>query len=220
MKVLAAVLLLLFALVAKANYPVFDASNFAKMVETVEMLQRELAELRATYNAVSGTRNLGAILYNPALRQYLPDDWRGIYDAAAAGGYAGLSGNIQTIAQAERLPGTVEAQMDAVRARSTRAAQTNKAVALNAYEGEKARLTEIEGLMQRVNGTSDMKGVAEIQARIGAEQAVIANEATKLQLVAMLQQAEERLEAQQRHDLAQKILSPRNTGMPSCCAAR
>ena len=220
MKELAAVLLLVFAPLAKANYPVFDASNFAKMVETVEMLQRELAELRATYNAVSGTRNLGAILYNPALRQYLPDDWKGIYDAAAAGGYAGLSGDLKTIAQAERLRGTVEVQMAAVEARSTRAAQTNKAVAQKAYEGEKARLAEIEGLMQRVNATSDMKGVAEIQARIGAEQAVIANEATKLQLVAMLEEAEEKLEAEQRHELAQKLLSPKNTAMPSCCAAR
>ena len=220
MKRLLAVLLLAFAPVAKANYPVFDASNFAKMVETVEMLQRELAELRATYNAVSGTRNLGAILYNPALRQYLPDEWKGIYDAAAAGGYAGLSGDLRSIAQAERLTGTVEAQMDAVRARSTTTARTNKAVALKAFEGEKARLNEIEGLMQQVNATSDMKGVAEIQARIGTEQAVIANEARKLHLVAMLQEAERNLLAEQRHELAQKILSPKNTAMPSCCAAR
>ena len=220
MKWLAAVLMVVIAPVAKANYPVFDASNFAKMVETVEMLQHELAQLKATYDAVSGTRNLGAILYNPALRQYLPDDWKGIYDAAAAGGYAGLSGDLKTVAQAERLTGTVEAQMAAVEARSTRTARTNKAVAQKAYEGEKARLAEIEGLMQRVNATSDMKGVAEIQARIGAEQAVIGNEATKLQLVAMLEQAEEKLQAEQRHELAQKILSPRNTAMPSCCTAR
>ena len=58
------------------------------------------------------------------------------------------------------------------------------------------------------------QGFAELQARIQAEQAAIDNEATKLQMVAMLQQAEQRLIAGQRQDTNLRLLSSTNTAMP------
>jgi type IV secretion system protein VirB5 len=209
-----------FARVALASYPVFDATNFGKMLESVRLLKEEVRQLQATYRAVSGSRGLGDVLYNPALRQYLPEGWSGVYDAAAAGRYAGISGSLRDIERVERLTGSVAAQLALVRERPRRTAMTNKALGLRAFEGAKARLSQIESLMEQVNRTQDSKGVAEIQARIAVEQAAVANEATKLQLVAMLQGAEERLEAEQRRELARRLLSPASTGMPACCSAR
>jgi type IV secretion system protein VirB5 len=211
---------LLTAGVARGNYPVFDAASFSKLVESIRLLEREVAELEATYRALSGSRGLGGVLYNPALREYLPPDWMRVYDAAAAGGYPGISGKLRDIDRAERLSGTVAEQVAAVQERSRTAAETDKAVGLRAFDGARARLTEIESLMGKVNQTNDMKGAAEIEGRIAAEQAVVANEGTKLQLVAMLQQAEERLAREQRRDVAERILSPANTGMPDCCRSR
>ena len=69
--------------------------------------------------------------------------------------------------------------------------------------------------MGQINGTSDPKAIDELQARIGAEQAAINNEATKLQMIAMLQQAEQRLIDEQRTQLNRRILSSSNTGFPS-----
>ena len=69
--------------------------------------------------------------------------------------------------------------------------------------------------MGQINGTSDPKAIAELQARIQAEQAAINNEATKLQMIAMLQQAEQRLIDEQRTQLNRRILSGSNTGFPS-----
>ena len=218
--VAAAVLCVLAAGAARANYPVFDASNFAKMVETVALLEKEVAELQAAYRAVSGSRNLGAVLYNPALKAYLPSDWMKVYDAASEGSYAGISGTLKDIERAEQLTGTVEEEVAKVEARSRNAAQTNKAVGLQAFEGAKARLTQIESLMNQANLTRDAKGIAEVQARIGVEQAAVQNETTKLQLVSMLERAEEELEREQRRELARKILDPKNTAMPQCCSAR
>ena len=211
---------LLAARAALANYPVFDATNFGKMVETVRLLQAQVEELQATYKAVSGTRGLGAVFYDPSLRRYLPEEWAGIYDAAAAGRYAGISGSLRDIERAERLGGTVAEQLRRIRERSRTSARTDKALGLQAYEGSKARLAQIERLMEQVNLTRDAKGVAEVQARIAVEQAAVANEATKLQLVQMLQQAEERLEREQRRELARRLLDPANAGMPACCSAR
>ena len=48
-----------------------------------------------------------------------------------------------------------------------------------------------------------------------AEQAAISNEATKLQMIAMLQQAEHRLIEEQRAQLNRRIMSGSNTGFPS-----
>ena len=77
--------------------PVFDSSSFGQMVLTVKSLGDHLVQLRATYEALSGTRGLGSALYNPALRQYLPPDWARVYDGAMAGGYAGISGTLSAI---------------------------------------------------------------------------------------------------------------------------
>jgi type IV secretion system protein VirB5 len=223
MKRLIALVVLVAAPAALANYPVFDATNFAKMVEQVRITAQQLQQAKATYEslqALHGTRNLGAVLYNPALRQYLPEQWAGVYDAVAAGRYAGISGSVRDIERAEQLTGTVAEQIDRMRQRSRTTAVANKALGLRAFDGAKARLQQIESLMQQVNMTKDAKGVAEIQARIAIEQAAVQNETTKLQLIQMLQAAEEKLQAQQRQAAAEKILDPTITGMPACCSAR
>lgn len=209
-----------FAVAAHAQgLPVFDSSSFGQMVLSVKALGDQLTQLQATYQAVSGTRNLGAILYNPALRGYLPADWARVYDTAAAGGYAGISGPLRAVQDGERLPGTVADAQASIAARSRTTAMTDKAVGLRAFDGARERLAQIEQLMRQINLTHDAKGVQEIQARIAVEQAAVQNEATKLQLVAMLQRTEERLVEQQKMDLAQRILSASNRGMPPCCSA-
>ncbi len=219
-RLMAATAVLLAAAEAKANYPVFDSANFGKMVESVGALHEQVRQLEATYKAVSGSRGLGNVLYNPQLKQYLPVDWAKVYDAAAQGSYAGISGTLRDIRAAERLTGTVAEDLEKVRARSRQSAEADKAVGLRAFEGAKQRLVQIEALMSQVNLTKDAKGVAEIQARIAVEQAAVQNETTKLQLVSMLQRAEEKLEREQRRELAQRILDPAIPSMPSCCSSR
>ena len=200
--------------------PVFDSSSFGQMVLSVRALGEQLTELRATYGALSGTRGLGSVLYDPRLRQYLPSAWGRVYDGAAAGGYAGISGTLQAIQAAERAQGSVPDAQAAIAARSRTTAATDKAVGLAAYEGAQVRLRQIEGLMGEVNRTRDLKAIQEVQARIAIEQAAVQHETTKLQLVAMLQRAEERLVEQQKSDLAQRIFRSSNTGMPFCCSSR
>src|SRR3954470_22464735 len=199
--------------------PVFDSSSFAQTVLSVKALADQLTQLKATYQAMSGTRNLGSIRYDPALRQALPADWGRVYDGATAGGYAGISGPLRTVESRERLPATVSEAQASVAAQSRRTALTDKAVGLRAFDGAQVRLRQIEQLMGEINRTHDAKGVAELQARIAVEQAAVQNETTKLQLVAMLQRADERLLEQQKSDLAQRIFSASNGGMPPCCSA-
>jgi len=201
------------------GFPVFDGSNFGQMVVAVKTLSDLLGRAEASYRALSGARGLGSVFNDPSLRQYLPAEWATIYDTAAAGGYAGVSGPLGSVRSAERLPGSVADAQSAIAARSRATAETDKAVGMRAFDGARARLGQIERLMGEINRTRDPKGIAELQARIAVEQAAIQNETTKLQLVAMLQRAEERLVEQQKADLAQRILSSSNTGMPPCCSS-
>ncbi len=207
--------------VARAGgWPVFDASSFSQLTMTVKTLSQQLNELQATYRALNGVRGFGGMLNDPALRQYLPPEWMKVYDEAMAGGHAGISGPLQAVRSAEQLRGSVADAQASITARSRNASMTDKAVGLRAFEGARARLAQIEQLMGQINLTRDPKGIAELQARIAVEQAAVQNETTKLQLVAMLQRAEERLIEQQKSDLAQRILSSSNQGMPACCSSR
>jgi type IV secretion system protein VirB5 len=202
------------------GWPVFDASSVAQLTMTVKTLYQQLNELQATYRALNGVRGFGGRLYDPALRQYLPPEWTRIYDDTMAGGHAGISGSLRAIRSAERLTSSVADAQASITARSRNAAVTDKAVGIRAFEGARARLAQIEQLMGQIDLTRDPKGIAELQARIAVEQAAVQNETAKLQLVAMLQRAEERLIEQQKGDLAQRILSSSNQGMPACCSSR
>ena len=229
LRILALATGLAFGSSAHAGIPVIDAAAIAKaaqqvaawaqqyeqMAEQIQQAQQQLQQLESTYQSMTGSRGLGSLLANPGLPQYLPDEWKTVYQTAAGGGYSGISGALSQILADEQLVGSVAAIEQQIMQRSREAAATDKAVGLRAYDGAKARLTQIEALMGQINGTSDPKAIAELQARIGAEQAAINNEATKLQMIAMLQQAEQRLIDEQRTQLNRRILSSSNTGFPS-----
>lgn len=205
---------------ARAQLPVIDAASATNMVASIGKLQQQIVALEATYRAVTGARGLANALNDPALRQYLPGDWARVYDSATNGGYRGLSGTFRSIRDAEQLRGSVEAQTQKVLARSANAAATDKALGVQGFAGAQARLQQTEALMNLAAKTQDQKAILEVQARIASEQAAIQVEATKLQLIAMLQRAEERLIAEQKDELARKILTNQNTGMPHCCSSR
>ena len=185
------------------------------MAAQIQEAQKQLQQLETTYQSMTGSRGLGSLLANPGLPQFLPDEWKTVYETAAGGGYAGISGSLSQIVADEELAGSVADVEQQIMKRSRETAATDKAAGLRAYDGAKARLVQIEALVSEINATSDPKAIAELQARIQAEQAAISNEATKLQMIAMLQQAEHRLIEEQRAQLNRRIMSGANTGFPS-----
>lgn len=55
------------------------------------------------------------------------------------------------------------------------------------------RLSQIQALMSEINATTDQKSVQEIQARIGAENALLAHEMSQLQMLQGMADSEERI---------------------------
>ncbi len=173
--------------------PVFDAAGVAQAIQTVTQLKQQVESLKKQYDAITGTRNLGDILNNPALREYLPSDWANIYDKVQKGEYKGLSGAATAIKDAEKLYGKGTGQQ---RVYDTLA--SNKAMTQEAYKNTIDRLNNIQALMKQINGANDTKAAADLQNRIASENAMIQNEQTRLNLMFQLQQAEMKLAEQQQ----------------------
>jgi type IV secretion system protein VirB5 len=60
-------------------------------------------------------------------------------------------------------------------------------------EVRRGRLSQINSLMGQINATADQKAVQEIQARIGAENALLAHEMSQVQMLQGMADSEERI---------------------------
>lgn len=192
--------------------PVFDATAVAQMLLTVQNLQQQVQQLMTTYNSLTGVRgfaNVGSLLGNPVLAQSLPQNWQSVYTAIQNGGYSGLTGAAQALRSASQIyncenQSGIDQQ---ICQRSLNKPFQDKALAQQAYQTELSELNEIQGLTQQIQQTQDPKGIAELQARIQAEQSSIQQETTKLQMFRMLADTEDKLVAEQQHELNLKRAS-------------
>jgi type IV secretion system protein VirB5 len=200
---------------------VFDASNLTYQLEQISHMKNQIDQLKSQldqakqqYEAITGTRNLGAILNNPALKQALPTEWQTVYSTGRSANYD-ISGSITNIIKEEKYNGSIDNMQKSIEERSQKSAAANKAVGLKAYEDAEKRLSQIESLMQKINTTQDAKGIEELQARIAIEQTMIQNETTKLHMISQLQQAENQLIQEQKSEMNRRILNKNNKGMPT-----
>jgi type IV secretion system protein VirB5 len=181
-------------------------TQYDQMVSQIEQQKQQ-------YQSVTGTRNLGNIMNNPKLRDYLPNDWQGVYDSVKTGGYSGLSGRGASVYNANKIYDSCQSiiaseQRISCEARAVKSSQ-DKGFALDAYDAAKGRITQIDQLMGQINLTQDPKAIAELQGRIAAEQANIQNEQTKLQMYQMVAAAEDRLQQQRQREINAKVLANR-----------
>lgn len=199
---------------AHAQVPVTDLGSIAQAVLQLEQLRHQLETARKAYAAITGNRGFGTILHDPDLRGSLPTEWRSVYDNAGAYGH-GISGSVQDIlASIYRQPESLEQEAREIDEERARQAATQKAMTMRAYTAAEARIDQIEGLMRASTTTEDTQAIAELHTRIGAEQALIQNDVAKLQMLAMLQRAEEKLLDERADEHFRRITNPLNRGMP------
>jgi type IV secretion system protein VirB5 len=197
-----------------------QVQQIEQMRQQVEQAKAQLEQAKSQYQALTGSRNLGEVLNNPVYRDYLPQQWQGVYDSVRQGGYAGLTGNAKTIQANNQVFDTcavLSRDPDKARAKEAVAAcqaaaalhAQQKAFALEAFDKARGRLDQIQGLMRAINATKDPKEIAELQARIAVEQAAIQNEQTKLQMYQLAAQAERDLQLQREREIEARRWSSR-----------
>ena len=198
------------ALVGQASaqgIPVIDTANLLQAVQNVlddeqrfEQLAHTIAQLQITYHSLTGMRNLAAALNNPAFQNYLPPAVYLLYNDVAALGYGALSQRAKALRDDAmvynclELAGPSQTSCQAMLAMPYQ----YKASINDAQDRSAQRVTQINALLQQANDTQDPKAIAEAQARIEGESALLAHEATQAQLAGMGSDADQRVRSSQQ----------------------
>ncbi len=163
---------------SQAGIPVIDATNLAQQIiqvanmiqqlarlaQQVQTAQSQLQTANNTLQKMSGSRGMGSVL-NSA---YDPN----------------MVVNPNTILQSNGLQSAQNLGLNGATAALYNAANTLSAQYLgqtsSTLQQSQARFTEIMKLVNKVNSVPDQKDVLDLQARIGAENAMLQNELIKI----------------------------------------
>lgn len=209
-----ALLFLLCSKVAAQGYPVIDVANVMQTVQAVAQLKQQLQSQLALYQSLTGVRGMATLLANPALANYLPVDWNAIYAQVRAQGYQGLSPAAQLFRQQTAI---FDCQVKSGASLALCNHELNKnaqdaAFVAAAYGRAQQRVEQLDSLRLQIDLASDSKAIADLGARLTSETAAISNELAKLQLYKAMSDTEERLIAQQKHELGMQRLELTGVG--------
>lgn len=212
-----------FALVggARAQIPVTVTSDvpatfnhieeMMKWAEQITQMKSQLSQLESTYNSLNGIRGMGALFNNPTAWKYLPPDWQQVYKDLETGKSTSLTGSINAIRAAystydKSKLSNPSGEIGKLYERGWNNAGVAKGFAEDGYKQASARLTNLQGLLDKVDAATDQKDILDLQARIQAEQTMLQNEQVKLGLVQQLALAEQQLQQQSLKDSALRSL--------------
>jgi type IV secretion system protein VirB5 len=182
--------------------PVIDIANLIQTlmqvlndVTKIENQVQQITELQQQLASISGARNLGNVFNSPALMNYVPANAYSSFNALTSAGYGGLDPTAKSLRDAAMVyncldrSGAARTSCQASLARPYQA----RGMLQDAMHAASGRLAQIQALMDQVNTTSDQKAVLEIQARISAENALLAHESSQVQMLQGMADSEERI---------------------------
>lgn len=182
--------------------PVIDVANLIQTIQQVtnditkiQNQVQQITQLQNQLSSMTGARNLGAVFNNAALQNYVPAQAFTAINAVDTSGYSGLTTTAKTLRDA----GMVYNCLDRTGAART-GCQANlaqpyqqKGLLQDAMRSASGRLSQISSLMSQINATGDQKAALEIQARIGAENALLSHEMSQIQMLQGMADSEERI---------------------------
>ena len=170
--------------VTASGIPVVDgaaatqrAQNFvqqmAEYAKQLTQMKNQYEQQVQQFKSLTGSRNLGNILKD-TVKDQVPSEWSAIYKGAKNIDYKSVINS----------KGYDSKTADRMAVKNLRDME-------EVFKSTKTQLDNLTGLMNQINQTQDMKAAADLQNRIAVEQAKIANNQTKLDML-------DRLYAQQK----------------------
>ena len=198
---------------ARAQFAVIDVASVRQLVQQVQTLAQQLEAARAQlaqaqllYQSTTGNRGMGQLL-SGVTRNYLPTDWAQLSAAMqGAGGAPGtLGSNIRAATAANavlsaRQLASLSAEEQLQIGNERQSVALAQALAQQALANSSGRFASIQQLIAAIPAATDQKGILELQARISAEQDMLQNEQTKLQVLYQAAQAQAAVVAQQERE--------------------
>lgn len=197
---------------AHAQFAVIDIGAITQLLTEVEQLDEQiniahehLAQAQAAYAAITGGRGM-ELLLSDTVRNYLPEDWAQLVDAmnGVQGAFSALARDVNAtvdrnaVLSQQALNDLAGPEREALIAKR-RSVAVLEALARSALANASERFGRLQTLIDAIPRATDQKAVLDLQARIGAEQGMLTNEATKLQVIFQAAQVEA-LTAKQRAD--------------------
>lgn len=214
---------------AHAGIPVIDAANLAQAVQQVIAWGQQYQQMvQSLQNQVAAIQNLQGNFGMQALSQaglqtaqsMLPQSIQDLMSSInnPSGQYGALQSSIQTFMKQNNIldpnatfgAGTAAAQqMQGVQEQNA----TNLAAAQAAYENITAGMANIQSLINQVAASPSAKQTMNLQARIQAQIALIANSTNQLKALQLTQQAQQATQAEQaRERFIQSVNTPAQIG--------
>ncbi len=200
---------------AHAQFAVIDVAAITQLVTEVQNLEQaltvareHLAEAQTELRSMTGDRGMEQLLAG-VNRNYLPTNWQqltaALNDTSTA--YATLSAAVRqamtedTVLTAQQFATlSPDAQQQVVADRGT--AAMLQAVSRQALANASSRFTDLQQLINTIGTASDQKGILDLNARIGAEQAMLQNEQTKLLVLVAAAEAQRWADEEQEGERA------------------
>lgn len=200
---------------AHAQFAVIDVASIAQLVQEVQQLQQQvataksqLAQAQTEYAAMTGPRGM-QLLLSGTVRNYLPTDWTQVSQvlSGSSGSFPALAGGIRSLilsnavltpAQFAGLSPSEQVQVTSSRQVVAFLQATSRAALANSSD----RFASLQQLIGAIGSATDQKGALDLSARIAAEQGMLQNESTKLQVLYQIAQSEEWARAQRVREQA------------------
>ncbi|HFW1078914.1 TPA: type IV secretion system protein [Salmonella enterica subsp. enterica serovar Saintpaul] len=185
---------------------VYDPTSLAKTLEEManqlDQLKQQLATQKATYESLAKTTNIGDLLdtSTSSLANNLPDDWQKVY-SDAMNSSSSVTGSVNSMMNKVNNEIDDLSPADALKLMNQRLSEKgayDRVVAEKAYNNQMQELNDMQALTDQISTTKDVKEVADLQARIQTAQGAIQGEQAKLNLMSMLQDAQDKIYEQQR----------------------
>lgn len=179
---------------AHAQWAVVDVGAIAQLVQQVKLLEQELQtaqndlnQARAAYQSTTGSRGMQNLLAG-TVRNYLSPTWSQLGTSLAAPVQAQVNANaVLSTSQVAALSPAEQQQLATARQN----AALLEVATQEAYATTSSRFASIQQLIDAIPTATDQKGILDLQARIEAEQGMLRNDATKLNLLYQAAEAEE-----------------------------
>ena len=206
---LAAAIVLSAGGAAGQGIPVIDQTAILKHIESIAQLKSQLdalhqqieqaQQLYGSLNKLTDMADVASVLNDPAVRKALPSDFAAI-EGLLKGDGSGTFGD----AAAKFLEGnsTYRTDADDFYAKELSRLQNKNAGQMSLgqqmYDAATKRIEGIDQLREKISTASDAKEIADLQARLQAEQAFLQTDVLRMEGLRMVQQAQNQVDEQRK----------------------
>lgn len=210
-----AALALCIAPVSHAQWAVIDVGAIAQLVQQLSTMEQQLTTMQdhlrqaqQEYQSITGSRGMQNLL-SGTVRNYLPSDWQALQGSLtqARNAYPALSAAIQRSISANAVLNSQQLSLLSVPERNQLLGSRQSVALLQATTEQalstiSARFASIQQLIAAIGMAKDQKAILDLQARISAEQGMLANDQSKLQVINQGVQAQVWANQQKSRELA------------------